>query len=100
MSDTNTVRKSRRELIALLKSLGYRVEVVLFDVGRMTCLGRNQGRNRQVPPAVIATMARRIRENPPSLEEGMDAIRVVSQEGAERLLAPETLRTILADFAR
>jgi len=81
ISDTLTQRRSRRELIGVLKALGYRVEVWVFDVDEATCLARNQVRKEPVPAEVIARMGRRLRDAPPSMAEGMDALRWIRQEG-------------------
>ncbi|HEY9854288.1 MAG TPA: AAA family ATPase [Stenomitos sp.] len=85
VSDTNAVRRYRRSLIKLLKCLGYEVEVVVFDVGPETCLARNETRSKPVLPEIIRRMAHRLRLNPPSLEEGMDRLRFIRQEGAAPL---------------
>ncbi|HEY9900656.1 MAG TPA: AAA family ATPase [Pantanalinema sp.] len=77
ISDTNTVRRNRRNLIALLRSLGYHVEVLLFDVSLETCLSRNKTRSKPVDESVIRKMAHRLQLNPPSLDEGMAAIRII-----------------------
>lgn len=82
VSDTNTVRRYRRSLIELLKCLGYEVQVVVFDVGPETCMARNADRPRPVAPEVIRRMARRLRLNPPTLEEGMDVVTFVHQPDA------------------
>lgn len=87
VSDTNTIRRYRRKLIALLKQLGYRVEVHLFDVSLETCLARNKTRSKPVDEDVIREMARRMRLNPPGLDEGMDEIRIIQQ--AEASSPPE-----------
>ncbi|MNX79102.1 hypothetical protein D3C86_1107200 [compost metagenome] len=79
ISDTNTVRRYRRALIKLLKELGFHVEVQLFDVGLETCLLRNKTRSKPVDEAIIRKMANRLSLNPPALDEGMDAIRVIGE---------------------
>ncbi|MNK70417.1 Zeta toxin [compost metagenome] len=88
ISDTLTQRRSRRDLIRVLKELGYRVEVWVFDVGEATCQARNRARSEPVPVEVIGRMSRRLRGSPPSMEEGMDALRLIRQDGAEPLLSP------------
>lgn len=87
ISDTNTVRRYRRDLIKLLKGLGFYVEVLLFDVGLETCLSRNKTRTKPVEESVIRKMANRLRLNPPGLDEGMDAIRLVRQATSVDLLS-------------
>lgn len=86
LSDTHTQRRSRRELIRALKELGYRVEVWVLDVSEQVCQARNKERPEPVPPEVIARMSRRLAEAPPSLDEGMDALRIIRQEGVAPLL--------------
>lgn len=90
VSDTNTVRRYRRSLIKLLKRLGYRVEVVVFDVGPETCLARNESRSKPVLPEVIHQMARRLRRDPPTLAEGMDSLRTLQQDESPPLFSPES----------
>lgn len=92
ISDTLTQRRSRQELIRVLKSLGYRVEVWVFDVGEATCQARNRERPEPVPAEVIGRMSRRLRGAPPSLEEGMDALRLIRQDGVEPLLIADSVR--------
>lgn len=81
ISDTLTQRRLRRDLIHVLKELGYRVEVWVFDVAEETCLLRNQARPEPVPPDVIARMSRRLRSAPPDWDEGMDALKAIRQDG-------------------
>jgi predicted kinase len=85
ISDTHTQRRSRRDLIRVLKELEYRVEVWVLDVSEQVCQARNQQRPQPVPPEVIARMSRRLTEAPPSLEEGMDVLRTIRQEGVAPL---------------
>lgn len=93
ISDTNTVRRYRRRLIQLLKCLGYRVVVVVFDVGPETCIARNQDRDKPVEPEVIRRMAHRLRLNPPTLDEGMDALHFVRLEDTQALYVDHPVRT-------
>lgn len=93
ISDTNAVRRYRRSLIKLLKCLGYRVEVVVFDVGPETCIARNQTRAKPVLPEVIRRMAHRLRLNPPTLEEGMDSLTMIRQPDSVPLFANAALPT-------
>jgi predicted kinase len=86
ISDTHTQRRSRRDLIRVLKELGYQVEVWVLDVSEEVCQARNQQRPQPVPPEVISRMSRRLTEAPPSLAEGMDALRMIRQDGVASLL--------------
>lgn len=65
VSDTHARRRDHTRVIRMLRSLGYEVELVFFDVGVATCLARNAGRARPVPEAAIHAMAARLRESPP-----------------------------------
>ncbi|MDB5096053.1 MAG: ATP/GTP-binding protein [Cyanobacteria bacterium RYN_339] len=69
VSDTNVRRSHRRRLIRALHRLGYRVELVFFNVGLTTCLRRNAGRDRVVPAEAIAQMAALIQAHPPRVDE-------------------------------
>lgn len=72
---TNTRRRGRRQVVATARSLGFnRVLALWFDRPLALCLARNQQRSRQVPPAVIATMARQLAGSPPHCDEGFDAV--------------------------
>lgn len=72
---TNVRRRDRRRVMQTAQSLGFtRLLAVWFDVPLGICLQRNQGRSRQVPPAVIATMSRQLAGAPPQPEEGFAAI--------------------------
>lgn len=68
-SDTHARRRNRLRLIRALKRLGYRVELVFFNVGEATCLQRNAGRARKVPEEAIAMMASQLRAHPPTPAE-------------------------------
>jgi predicted kinase len=72
---TNVVRRDRRQLIATLRSLGFRhITGFWLDTPLELCLQRNQNRCRQVPEAVIQRMGRRLIGAPPSLAEGLDCL--------------------------
>jgi predicted kinase len=68
-SDTHARPRNRRRLIRALHRLGYRVELVFFNVGMETCLRRNAGRDRVVPAEAIAAMAEQLRACPPRPSE-------------------------------
>ncbi len=72
---TNTQRGARRQVLQQARSLGYtRCIGVWVDVPVSLCLARNAQRSRQVPEAVIETMARRLAAAPPHWDEGFDAL--------------------------
>ena len=69
---TNVVRRQRRRMIALAYSCGFtEITGVWLNLPLGVCLSRNQGRDRQVPEAVILQMHRRLQGAPPSCQEGM-----------------------------
>jgi predicted kinase len=72
---TNVVRRHRREVIALARTVGFTSVVGLWlDEDIEICLRRNQRRSRQVPEDVILKMNRHLRGAPPSLVDGFDAL--------------------------
>jgi predicted kinase len=72
---TNARRRHRLEAIAAAREVGFTtISLVWFDLPLSVALERNQGRSRQVPPDIIAAMARQIQGAPPSLAEGVDQI--------------------------
>lgn len=78
VSDTQSHREHRARIIAQLRQLGYRVELVVFDVGAATCKARNLGRERVVPEGAIDEMAARLQADPPRAEEA-DAFGIVHE---------------------
>jgi predicted kinase len=73
---TNLTRHERRGYIKLAQLYGARVEAVFFDVPVEVCKERNKGRERVVPEWAIDALAARL--TPPSVEEGFDAVMVLS----------------------
>jgi predicted kinase len=72
---TNAQRKSRRELITLIRNCGFlHITGIWVRTPVWLCLARNQRRNRQVPENIIFRMHRQLRDAPPSLEEGIDEL--------------------------
>ena len=72
---TNAQRRGRRQVMRQAQAAGFtRLLAVWFDVPLAACLTRNQQRSRQVPPAVIQTMARQLDGAPPHCDEGFDAV--------------------------
>ncbi|MBU7583337.1 MAG: AAA family ATPase [Nostoc sp. TH1S01] len=70
---TNAQRSHRRELIALIRNLGFtQIEAIWLTTPVWLCLARNKRRDRQVPEEVIFRMHRQLRDAPPSLTEGLD----------------------------
>ena len=72
---TNVQRRQRRRVIAQAKAMGFtRCLGLWFDVPLSTCLRRNQGRSRQVPPPVIHRMTRQLTGAPPQVTEGFASL--------------------------
>ena len=61
-----------------------RVEGYWFDVPLETARTRNASRTRQVQDHALVRMDRFIREDPPSLSEGLDALVRMDEEGSVR----------------
>jgi predicted kinase len=83
VDNTNPTMQDRKRYIQLAKAAGYSVVGYFFECAIRDCLKRNQlrsGKAKVPPPAVFST---RKRMQPPSFEEGFDALfRVqVSSEG-------------------
>ena len=72
---TNVRRRHRREFTQAVRGLGYQPLIgVWIDTPLVTCLARNAGRSRQVPPEVIEKMSRQLAAVPPAAVEGFDQI--------------------------
>jgi predicted kinase len=72
---TNTRRRNRREVITLVRMLGFtRIVGIWLDLPLALCLWRNQQRCRQAPEAVIQRMYRQIWSCPPQLHENLDLL--------------------------
>lgn len=72
---THCQRKQRRLALAHCRAAGFTsISGLWFDVPLGLCLSRNAQRDRQVPPAVIRTMARRLAGAPPQLADGFDRL--------------------------
>ncbi|MGJ3250397.1 MAG: AAA family ATPase [Elainellaceae cyanobacterium] len=72
---TNAVRRNRRTVIDLARTVGFsRIVALWLDVPVERCLERNRGRSRRVPDEVIWRMHRRLQAVPPSLNEKIDCL--------------------------
>jgi predicted kinase len=72
---TNANLTHRIEAIALAHDCGFTTVIGLwFDVPIALCLTRNQGRDRQVPEAVLERMDAMLRSHPPQLADGFDQV--------------------------
>ncbi len=95
---TNVVRRQRRDAIALARQVGF-VDIMglWLDLPLALCLERNQGRDRQVPEAVLQRMHRQLCGAPPRLQDGLNTlVRYTADPGSSdvwggRLSAKTTL---------
>ncbi len=72
---TNAARQQRKEALALARETGFtHITGLWLDIPVWICLARNRRRQRQVPDEVIFRMHRRLRDAPPSLEDGLDRL--------------------------
>ncbi len=72
---TNAVRQYRRAAIALARDTGFtHITGLWLDTPVWLCLHRNRQRQRQVPDDVILRMHRQLRQDPPSLADGLDCL--------------------------
>ena len=76
---TNAVRKQRRAAIDLARKSGFtKITGIWINPAIEVCLEQNRMRSRQVPEAVIHRMARRLYAAPPTREEGLDEVILLS----------------------
>ena len=73
---TNSTPRERRPYIKLAQMYGASVEAVYFNTPVEVCKARNAGRDRVVPDWAIDLVAERLVA--PSVEEGFDAVSVLS----------------------
>lgn len=76
---TSVSRHRRRSLIVLAREAGAPAAAIWLDVPAEVAWARNAERERKVPRAAFVGMARAF--EPPTLEEGFVAIRVVDGNG-------------------
>ncbi len=83
---TNVVRKQRRQAIALSRDCGFtHITGIWLNTPLKVCLQRNQARDRQVPPAVIDRMYRRLWGAPPAIAEGLDEVIEWSSKNGDKI---------------
>ena len=82
VDNTNPTRAVRAPYIRQAKAAGFKVLCCFFDIPVRTAIGRNNHRKdkKAVPVPAILRTANRL--EPPSLEEGFDAIRTITAERA------------------
>jgi predicted kinase len=72
---TNAQRHQRREIITFARDIGFTQIVGIWVATPLwLCLARNKRRKRQVPEEVIFRMYHKLKDAPPSLEEGLDCL--------------------------
>ncbi|HEX5134901.1 MAG TPA: AAA family ATPase [Thermoanaerobaculia bacterium] len=90
LDNTNPLASQRAEVIESAHAAGFRVVACYFRCGMREALWRNRRRPAVVPaPGVIATFKKL---QPPSWEEGFDAIRVVTTNEAGGFVVEEWMR--------
>jgi predicted kinase len=82
VDNTNATRAARAAYIREAKAAGFTVLCCYFDVPVRTAIGRNNHRKdkKAIPVPAILRMAKQL--EPPSVDEGFDAIRVIEQSEA------------------
>ncbi len=80
LDNTNATRAVREPYIREAKAAGFRVLSYFFDTPVRTAIGRNNHRKDKKPIPVPAMLRTAKRLEPPSLEEGIDAIRTITPE--------------------
>ncbi len=75
---TNAQRRQRRQVIDMARETGFNhITGLWLDKPLELCLERNRQRQRQIPEEVIIKMYRQLTETPPTIQEGLDKLRVV-----------------------
>ena len=76
VTDSTLAEQSkRRNQLEFIQNAGAeRIIGIYFDVPLETALERNTSRDRVVPEDAVRMMHRQLQENPPSLEDGFDAL--------------------------
>ncbi|MFL6350775.1 MAG: AAA family ATPase [Bryobacteraceae bacterium] len=77
VDDTNATRAVRAPYIREAKATGFQVLSYFFDTPIRTAIGRNNHRKDKNPIPVPAMLRLAKRLEPPSLEEGIDEIRII-----------------------
>ena len=80
VDDTNTSRSVRARYIHEAKARGFKVVAYFFDTPARTAIGRNNYRKDKKPIPVPAILRAAKALQPPSLEEGLDEIVIVTPE--------------------
>ena len=74
---TNSKARDRREVLGFCRRHGVDdITGIWFDTPLEVCLGRNRGRDRQVPEHALHRMQARLDAAPPTESEGFDRLEV------------------------
>ena len=73
---TNLTRRDRRNFIKMARASDCAIEALWFDVPLEICRARNAARGRIVPEHAMQLMTAKL--VPPSVDEGFDAVRIVT----------------------
>jgi len=82
VDNTNATRAVRAPYIREAKATGFTVRCCYFDIPARTAIGRNNHRKdkKAIPVPAILRTAKQL--EPPSVDEGFEAIRVIEQAEA------------------
>jgi predicted kinase len=83
VDNTNLRVADRAPLIAAARAAGAEVVGYLFDATAKECLARNRAREGKARVPDVAIHVARARLEPPTREEGFDALHIVHAEGGE-----------------
>ena len=83
VDNTNLRLTDRAPLIAAARAAGAKVVGFFFDATAKDCLARNRGREGKARVPDVAIHVARARLEPPTREEGFDALFTVTAEGGE-----------------
>jgi len=83
VDNTNLRVADRAPLIAAARAAGAEVVGYLFDATAKECLARNRAREGKARVPDVAIHVARARLEPPTREEGLDALFIVHAEGGE-----------------
>ena len=84
LDDTNTSRAIRAPFIRDAKAAGFHIIAYFFDTPVRTAIGRNNYRKDKKPIPVPAILRAAKMLQPPSMDEGIDEVRVVKPEPGDK----------------
>ena len=83
VDNTNLRSTDRAPLIAAARAAGAKVAGYFFDATAKECLARNRAREGKARVPDVAIHVARARLEPPTREEGFEALFIVTAEGGE-----------------